>query len=174
MSKKRLGAEKNFADIATYGGFTYTAYRECTEAAIIEYGALFLTIGGLAAIVLTIMKIGPANAAAAAISLIIANILLRMLAGAVNDTLVKRRISESAEFAKYFAAAYPEHAGLCESLNEEFAVNPEAIPDVEFHPNRAKAQKAASIIKYIGLGILILLSVGLFVFVRWLEKYLEQ
>ena len=173
MKKQRLGAEKVFANIYS-GGFTYTDYKECGIAALLEYGTIFLMIGGLAAIVLTIMKIAPANAAAAAIFLIIANILLRTLAGAVNDTLVKRKISESAEFAKYFAAAYPEHAELCEILNEEFAINPDSIPDVDFHPNRAKAQKAANIIKCIGLGILVLLCIGCFVLVKWLEKYLEQ
>lgn len=174
MKKPKLGAEKVFADIPYGGGFTYTVYKECGIAALLEYGSLFLTIGGLAAIVLTIIKIGPANAAAAAIFLIISNILLRTLAGAVNDALVKRKISESAEFAKYFAATYPEHAELCEILNEEFAINPDSIPDVDFHPNRAKAQKAANIIKCIGLGILVLLCIGCFVLVKWLEKYLEQ
>lgn len=171
LRKNRLGSEKIFANIPSAGGFTYTAYKECGIAALLEYGVIFLTIGGLAAIILTIMKIGPANAAIAVISLIIANILLRMLAGAVNDQLIKRKISENTEFAKYFAAAYPEHAELCEILNEEYAINSDAIPDIDFHPNRAKAQKAANVIKYIGLGILMLAGFSLYFLAKWLEKY---
>ena len=174
MKKQRLGAEKRFTNVASYGGFTYIVYNECPQAALIEYGAFFMTLGGLAAIILLIFKIGTFNTIFGTIMIFIGNILLRQLAGSVNDNLVKRKISESAEFAKYFAAAYPEHAELCEILNEEFAINPDSIPDVDFHPNRAKAQKAANIIKCIGLGILVLLCIGCFVLVKWLEKYLEQ
>lgn len=174
MRKKRLGTEKIIANISIYGSFTYTAYKECGIAAMLEYGVIFLTIGGLGAIVLTIQKIGPANAAIAVISLIITDILLKTLAGAVNDTLIKRKIGENSEFAKYFAAAYPEHAELCEILNEEFAVNPDAIPDVDFHPDRAKIQKAANVIKYIGLGILLIACIGLFILAKWLDKYVNE
>lgn len=174
MRKRRLGAGKIIANISTYGSFTYTDYKECGIAALLEYCVIFLTIGGLAAIVLTIRKIGPAKAAIAVISLIITDILLKMLSGAVNDLLVKRKIGENAEFAKYFAAAYPEHAELCEILNEEYAVNPDVIPDVDFHPDRAKLQKAANVIKYIGLGILLLACVGIFVLAKWLDKYVNE
>lgn len=174
MKKNKLGAEKIFANIAAYGGFTYTDYKECGAASLIEYSVIFLTIGGLAAIVLTIMKIGLAKAAIAVISLIIADILLKILAGAVNDRLVKRKIGGNAEFAKYFAAEYPEHAELCEILNEEYAVNPDGIPDVDFHPNREKSQKATNVIKYIGLGILLLASIGIFILAKWLDKYLSD
>lgn len=174
MKKQRLGAEKRFANVASYGGFTYTVYKECPQAALIEYGAFFLTLGGLAAIILLIFKIGIFNAIFGTVMIIIGNFLLRQLAGIVNDMLVKRKISESSEFAKYFAAAYPQHKELCRSLNEEFAVTPDSIPDIDFHPNRAKAQKAANIVKCIGLGILVLLCIGYLVLIKWLEKYLEQ
>lgn len=174
LKKSKLGAEKIFADIPPYISFTYTVYKECAIAALIEYGVIFLTVGGLAAIVLTIMRIGVAKAAIAAISLIIVDILLRILAGAVNDHLVKRKIGENAEFAKYFAAEYPEHAELCEILNEEYAVNPDMIPDVDFHPNRETSQKAANVIKFIGLGILLLASIGIFILAKWLDKYIRN
>lgn len=167
---KKLGAEKIFANISIYGVFTYIDYKECIVAALIEYGAVFLTIGGLAAIILTVMKIGPANAAVSVVFLIIANILLRLLAGAVNNLLIKRKIGDNAEFAKYFAVAYPEHAELCRSLNEEYAINPDVIPDVDFHPNKTKIQKVVNVIKYIGLGILVLACFGLYILAKWLEK----
>lgn len=174
MKKSKLGAEKIFADIPPHVSFTYTVYKECAIAALIEYSVIFLTVGGLAAIVLTIMKIGLAKAAIGGISLIIADILLKILAEAVNDHLVKRKIGENAEFAKYFAAEYPEHAELCEILNEEYAVNPDMIPDVDFHPNREKTQKAANVIKYIGLGILLIASIGIFILAKWLDEYLSN
>lgn len=174
MKKKKLGAKKIFANIAAYGVFTYTDYKECGAAALIEYSSVFLSIGWLAVIVLNIMKIGIANAAAAIVLLIVVNIMLRILAGAVNDFLIKRRIGENAEFAKYFAAVYPEHAELCKDLNEEYAVNPDMIPDVDFHPNRAKKQKAVNVIKYIGLGILVLVCAGLFVLAEWLDRYVSN
>lgn len=168
--EERLGAEK--VDVnGFYVSLSYWYYKESNLAAAVEYFGIFLVCFTLGAVILNVNSIGLKKSFINAAAALLLNYPLRKAAAALNDICVKRKIKENADFAKYFAVTYPQYSELCEELNDEYAVNPDAVPYRDFHPKRQLAMNIAALI---GLGLLFLIAAAAIIACIWVKNYLEE
>lgn len=167
---ERLGAEK--VNVNGYQvSFTYWYYKESDLAAAVEYFGIFLVVFTCGAVILNAYRIGVARGLINIALSLLLNYPIKKCAAVLNDFCVRKKIRESADFAKYFAVTYPEHSNLCGELNDEYAVNPDAIPYRDFHPKR---QLAMNIFALAGLILLFLIAVAFIAGCIWVKNYLEE
>ena len=172
MKKKeeRLGAEKVNVN-SQYVCMSYWYYKESDLAAAVEYFGIFLVCFAIGAVIINANSIGIKKGLINIAAAFLLNYPVRKAAAALNDFCGRRKIKESADFAKYFAVTYPQYSGLCEELNDEYAVNPDAVPYRDFHPKR---QLVMNIVALIGLGLLFLIAVAAIIACIWVKNYLEE
>ena len=173
--KTHLGAEQRTGDAGGQGVYSYTAYHECSAAAVLECVSLVATVVliGIAFVLLSHAdSIWYVLIALAAV--ILFRHLTKWLIRLLNNAIVKRKIRMDAEFAAYFALQYPEHAQLCTELNEIYAANPDAIPAEEIRTQindaRSRDEKILRAIGYAGLGFLILTAIAFVLFIKWVIR----
>lgn len=173
--KTHLGAEQRLGDAAGQGAYSYTAYHECSAAALLECLSLVGTVVLIgAAFVLLAHADAWRYVLIALAAVILFRHLTKYLVRLLNNYLVKRKISADTEYAAYFALQYPEHAPLCAELNEIYAANPDAVPAKEIHTQirdgRSRDIRILRAIGYAGLGLLILAAIAFAVFTAWVIR----
>ena len=168
--KERLGAEK--VDVSNlYVSFSYWYYKESDLAAAVEYFGIFLVCFAAGAVIINANSIGIKKGLINIAAALLLNYPVRKAAAALNDICVKRKIRGNVDSAKYFAVTYPQYSGLCEELNDEYAVNPDAVPYRDFHPKR---QLVMNIVALVGLGLLFLIAAAAIITCIWGKNYLEE
>lgn len=166
-----LGAERKSGDA---GGtpYPYIAYHESNAAAFLELCSILSVIFGMGLMI--VLPTGdssvPAYLAWLA-GIVIVNRAFAAAARSVNNRQVREKITLDADYARYFAAAYPEQAHLCTELNELYAMNPDAepAPDTQMQQKTqaARDKKLKTIITAAYLGFLLVLFLALMAFCVW-------
>lgn len=169
--ERHLGAARKSGN-AGGNPYPYIAYHESNAAAFLELCSILSVVFGMGLLIVL-----PSDDAdvwtylAWLAGIVIVNRMLAWAARAVNDAQVRQKISTDTEYARYFAAAYPEQAHVCAELNELYAMNPDAgltlDTKMQQKTQAARDEKLKQMITVVSLGFLLVLFIAFMAFCVW-------
>ncbi|MBQ8922648.1 MAG: hypothetical protein IJ060_10920 [Oscillospiraceae bacterium] len=178
FAERHLGARQYTGNAGTIS-YPYTAYRESGWGAFLELFSILAFIAGAGAGFVMLSDAGHLwQVFAVLAALFIGKLLLSELARIVNNAHVRYKIRHHADYAEYFAFMYPAQEHLCRELNEIYAANPDADPELRVRLQMKLEERDDSrmkkVILILGLGFLILVLIAAVAGCIWVQHYLEE